>query len=225
VGVPHIGWVSTEVHLALAQRCACWTAAQVILSGLHGYEEEQHRRHRREDDVGVHPSRGYHAPRPPAPAEAAPPHLVSTLHEWAALLDLRPADLAKPFGRLSQGQQKLALVARALIGAPPLLIMDEVCQGLDSRHRALVLSLLDAIGRAAGGWLSMLYITHHADESLSAITHVLELEKGRVTFQGTAAAYAGVAAAAAAAAGGEGGGKGEGSGSGSGHGKVDGLTK
>ena len=195
VGVPHIGWVSTEVHLSLAQRCAAWPTAQVILSGLHGYEQEQQRhrhrhRHHHESDAAssVHLAKGYHAPQPPA--MEVPPHLAPLLAEWAALLDLGgPAALGKPFGKLSQGQQKLALIARALIGAPPLVVVDEVCQGLDSRHRALVLSLLDTIGRTAGGWLSMLYVTHHADEALPAVTHVLELEKGRVVFKGTAAEY------------------------------------
>lgn len=205
VGVPHIGWVSTEVHLSLAQRCAAWPTAQVILSGVHGYEQEALRRRRgggghgrsnkpshHEADASVHPARGYHAPQPPA-AEV-PPALAPLLGEWAGLLDLGPAELAKPFGRLSQGQQKLALVARALIGAPSLLIVDEVCQGLDSRHRALVLSLLDTIGRTAGGgWLSMLYVTHHEDEALPCVTHVLELEKGRAAFKGTAAEYAAAA--------------------------------
>lgn len=188
VGVPHVGWVSTEVHLALAQRCAAWPTAQVILSGLYRFEQEHGRRHHQEGLVDVHPSQGYHPPRPPA--DEVPPKLAPLLQEWAALLELSGEDLAKPFGRLSQGQQKLALVARALIGAPQLLIVDEVCQGLDSRHRALVLSLLDTIGRTAGGWLAMLYITHHPDEALPAVTHVLELEKGRVAFQGTAADYA-----------------------------------
>lgn len=218
VGVPHVGWVSTEVHLAFAQRCSAWPTAQVILSGLHGYEQEQHRhrhrhrhRHHHESDAAssVHLARGYHAPQPPA--TEVPPHLAPLLAEWAALVDLGgPAALGKPFGTLSQGQQKLTLIARALIGAPPLLIVDEVCQGLDSRHRALVLSLLNTIGRTAGGWLSMLYVTHHADEALPAVTHVLELEKGRVAFKGTAAEYAaaeegkGKDKAAAAAGGGSG---------------------
>lgn len=165
MGVPHIGLVSTELHLAMAHRCASWPTAQIVLSGMHGYA-----------------SRDYHAP---------PPKLAPMLEEWAALLGLAPTDLGKPFGRLSQGQQKLALIARTLIGAPPLVIMDEVCQGLDAKRRELVLSLLDAIGRTAGGgWLSMLYISHHADEALPAVTHVLELEKGRVAFQGTAEDYA-----------------------------------
>lgn len=221
MGVPHIGWVSTEVHLALAQRCAAWPTAQVILSGIHGYEEEQHRHrhHQPADNVTVRPPRGYHAPLPPA--DAVPPKLQPLLDEWAPLLDLRAEDLAKPFGRLSQGQQKLALIARALVGAPSLLIMDEVCQGLDASHRARVLSLLDAIGRAAGGWLSMLYITHHADEALPCVTHVIELEKGRVAYQGTSLEYEAAAAAAAEAAARKT--KEDGKGAGGGKGLIQGL--
>lgn len=172
VGVSHIGMVSTELHLTLAQRCASWPTARVILSGVHGHGSEH------------------------LPAQGVPPmKIASVLDEWAALLGMSRTDLGKPFGRLSQGQQKLALIARALIGAPPLVIMDEVCQGLDSKNRARVLSLLDAIGRTAGGgWLSLLFVTHHEDEALPAFTHVLELDKGRVAFQGTANDYAAAAA-------------------------------
>lgn len=49
------------------------------------------------------------------------------LREWGELLQLSSL-YDRPFGELSQGQQKLAIIARALVGAPQLLIMDEACQ-------------------------------------------------------------------------------------------------
>ena len=88
-----------------------------------------------------------------------------------------------PGFELSQGQQKLAVIANALIGAPPLLIFDEACQGMDSQHRRVVLSLLESIAPAASSWLTVLYVSHHDDDALAKVTtHVLELEKGRVAF-------------------------------------------
>ena len=113
------------------------------------------------------------------------------LAEWGNILGLSETLLATPFGHLSQGQQKLAVIARALVGAPPLLIFDEAGQGLDSAHRTLVLSLLSRIVQTASSWMSLLYITHHDDEALPDVTtHVLELDKGQVAFAGRRAGHA-----------------------------------
>jgi len=51
------------------------------------------------------------------------------------------------FTRLSYGQQRLILIARAMIKSPPLLILDEPCQGLDRTNRNRVLELVDLIGQ------------------------------------------------------------------------------
>jgi molybdate transport system ATP-binding protein len=124
-------------------------------------------------------------PQQQQPYHPPPPHLLPLLEEWGQILGLSSL-YSKPFGELSQGQQKLAVIARALIGAPPLLIFDEACQGLDSQHRRLVLSLLESIAQAASSWLTVLYVSHHEDEALAKVTtHVLELEKGRVAFVGS----------------------------------------
>jgi molybdate transport system ATP-binding protein len=83
-----------------------------------------------------------------------------------------------PFDRLSHGQQRLVLIARALVKGPPLLILDEPCAGLDTDHRQILLAQLDAI--AAEGASQLLYVTHHPDERPAGITHTLRLEAGRV---------------------------------------------
>jgi molybdate transport system ATP-binding protein len=82
------------------------------------------------------------------------------------------------FDRLSHGQQRLVLVARALVKRPPLLILDEPCAGLDTDHRRILLAQLDAI--AAEGASQLLYVTHHPDERPACITHTLRLDAGRV---------------------------------------------
>ena len=86
------------------------------------------------------------------------------------------------FDTLSHGQQRLVLIARALVKAPALLILDEPCADLDTDHRRRLLNQLDAIaakGAAAGG-SQLLYVTHHPDERPACITHTLRLEAGRV---------------------------------------------
>ncbi|MFW6288425.1 MAG: ATP-binding cassette domain-containing protein [Spirochaetota bacterium] len=79
-------------------------------------------------------------------------------------------------GELSFGQRRMALIARAMVKHPQLLIADEPCQGLDDEHARQVLALLDEIGHDDGTCL--LYVTHNADETLSCITDDLELVPG-----------------------------------------------
>ena len=88
---------------------------------------------------------------------------------FAAGLGLR--DLERPFRALSQGEQKLLLVAAAVAARPRLLILDEVTQGLDAFQRGRVLALAEAY--AARG--TLVFVTHHASEHLRCLTHVLHL--------------------------------------------------
>jgi molybdate transport system ATP-binding protein len=83
------------------------------------------------------------------------------------------------FRSLSYGQQRLLLVARALVKQPPLLVLDEPCQGLDALNRALVLEVIDRI--AATGLTQILYITHEPEDRLDCVTHELRfMEAGFV---------------------------------------------
>jgi molybdate transport system ATP-binding protein len=84
----------------------------------------------------------------------------------------------KPFARLSEGQQRLVLLARALVKTPELLILDEPCQGLDAANRARVRQTIEAVGRQLD--TSVVYVTHNPDELPRIITHVLRLERGRI---------------------------------------------
>jgi len=94
---------------------------------------------------------------------------------WIARAGLAGCALAR-MGELSFGQRRMALIARAMVKRPELLIADEPCQGLDDEHAGQVLGLLDKIGHAEGTCL--LYVTHNADEALSCLTHDLELVPG-----------------------------------------------
>jgi len=64
--------------------------------------------------------------------------------DWLALLGMTDrAD--EPFNAMSFGEQRLALIARAMVKHPPLLILDEPCLGLDDMNRQLVLALIERI--------------------------------------------------------------------------------
>ena len=83
-------------------------------------------------------------------------------------------DLAKtPFGELSFGQQRLALLARAMVKSPLILILDEPCLGLDRAHRQQILNLVDQIAHHQRS--HVLYVSHVADELPSCINQRLQL--------------------------------------------------
>lgn len=101
-----------------------------------------------------------------------------TARRWVSALGLE--DLARQrMARLSFGQQRLILIARAMVKSPPLLILDEPCNGLDEFHCRQVLDLLDQIGR--NGCTNLLYVSHRPAEIPACITHRLFLEDGRIS--------------------------------------------
>ena len=83
----------------------------------------------------------------------------------------------RPFRLLSDGQQRLAMIARALVKSPRLLVLDEPCQGLDAASRERVLGAIEAVCKRQRTTLIM--VTHYESELPVGITHRLELRRGR----------------------------------------------
>ncbi len=79
----------------------------------------------------------------------------------------------RSFDRLSQGQQRMVLLARAMVKSPRLLVLDEPCQGLDTENRRRILEQIDAIG--ASDATDILYVTHTPEDRLHCLTHRLTL--------------------------------------------------
>ncbi|KPV42752.1 ABC transporter ATP-binding protein [Alicyclobacillus ferrooxydans] len=94
---------------------------------------------------------------------------------------LRLADT--PFSQLSQGEQQKVLLARAWMGQPQLMILDEPCTGLDVGGRENLLSALSALGRREDA-PAMIYVTHHVEEVLPVFTHALVVKSGTVLASG-----------------------------------------
>ena len=89
---------------------------------------------------------------------------------WLDLLGMA-SQADTPFHSLSWGQQRLVLIARALVKHPALLILDEPLQGLDPINRLLVRRFIDVL--IGEGRTQLLFVSHHAEDAPHCITHRL----------------------------------------------------
>ncbi|WP_232454609.1 ABC transporter ATP-binding protein [Domibacillus aminovorans] len=82
----------------------------------------------------------------------------------------------QPYRFLSQGEQRRVLIARAFMAQPDAMILDEPCSGLDVRAREDLLESLQE--QALKNETVLLYVTHHIEEIIPAITHVAVIKDG-----------------------------------------------
>jgi molybdate transport system ATP-binding protein len=100
----------------------------------------------------------------------------------ALLARFRIERLAKRrFLSLSYGERRIALLARAIAREPKLLLLDELFNGLDDRHRTRILEWLKS---TSGRELPWVLATHRAEDVPKSTTHVGVLEKGRMVYKG-----------------------------------------
>jgi len=83
----------------------------------------------------------------------------------------------RAFGLLSEGERQQVLLARALMGDPELILMDEPAAGLDLGARERLLARLAALA-ADPSVPPMILVTHHLEEIPPGITHAALLRSG-----------------------------------------------
>lgn len=137
----HIGYVSNSIH---QEYRVATSVLNVIISGFH-------------DTIGL-----YQAPSD---------RQIQLANEWLTLLGFSAQTAQQPFHSLSWGQQRLVLIARALVKHPAMLILDEPLQGLDGLNRLLVLRFIDVL--LSQGNTQLLFVTHHQEDAPDCITHRL----------------------------------------------------
>ncbi|MBH1928160.1 molybdate ABC transporter ATP-binding protein ModF [Serratia rubidaea] len=137
----HIGYVSSSLHLEYRVSSS---VRNVIISGFF-------------DSIGIY--------------QAVSDRQRQLSEQWLQLLGLDGARGETPFHSLSWGQQRLALIARALVKHPALLILDEPLQGLDPLNRQLVRRFIDVL--IGEGATQLLFVSHHAEDAPQCITHRL----------------------------------------------------
>lgn len=102
--------------------------------------------------------------------------------QWITLFHLEPVQ-NKLLSSLSLGEQRLVLLARALVKNPPLLILDEPCQGLDITQIQQFKQIINDI--CAIFETTLLYVSHYKDDIPECVTHFLRLEEGKAAFTQT----------------------------------------
>ena len=137
----HIGYVSSSLHLDYR---VSTTVRNVILSGYF-------------DSIGIY--------------QAVSDKQRKQVDEWLAILGMNARTADAPFHSLSWGQQRLALIVRALVKHPTLLILDEPLQGLDPLNRQVVRRFIDVL--ISEGKTQLLFVSHHAEDAPECITHRL----------------------------------------------------
>jgi molybdate transport system ATP-binding protein len=101
---------------------------------------------------------------------------AALVDQWLDLLGLENSG-NQVFEAASPSTQRIILLARAMIKNPPLLILDEPCQGLDHVQQTKVQTVVDAICSASA--TALIYVTHYEEELPACVGHVLRLENGK----------------------------------------------
>jgi molybdate transport system ATP-binding protein len=123
-----------------------WTTLEVVISGLY-------------DTIGLYQRYGGCEEK--------------TAREWLAALALGHL-AATLFRKLSYGQQRMVLLARAMAKYPPVLVLDEPCTGLDEYNRQLFLRTLDLIAQHTD--TTLVFVSHLPGEIPACIQQELVFE-------------------------------------------------
>ncbi|EGR0027541.1 molybdate ABC transporter ATP-binding protein ModF [Vibrio alginolyticus] len=96
---------------------------------------------------------------------------MNIANEWLDILHMSQYKKTS-FKQLEYGQQRLLLIARAIVKQPTLLILDEPYQGLDFLGRRLVKNTLELIARE--NLSQLLYVSHYQEDRFDSIKNELE---------------------------------------------------
>lgn len=113
-----------------------------------------------------------------------PAEVTDAMRERVAMLMealgvTRLADALMP--TLSTGEARRALIARALVADPPMLVLDEPGNGLDPHA---MYHFLRTVSGLAGSGRGLLLVTHHIEDIVPQIDRVIMLKDGHVLADG-----------------------------------------
>ena len=95
-----------------------------------------------------------------------------TAEQWMEVMELSDVKEQAMY-EIDESEQRLCLLARAMVKNPPLLILDEPCQGFDPHQQRHFRNVIDQM--ALHSKMTLIYVTHHQEELPNCITHRLQL--------------------------------------------------
>jgi iron complex transport system ATP-binding protein len=111
-------------------------------------------------------------------------HVTDAMRERAAeaMALMQGEHLAGKFvGRMSAGEQRRMMIARALVHRPEMLLLDEPSNALDLAAQR---ELREALRRVAQGGTGILMVTHHLADILPEIERVIMMKDGKIFADG-----------------------------------------
>lgn len=108
-------------------------------------------------------------------------HVTFSFDHVTSFLQLTPL-LDRDVRSLSRGENQRIVIARALLSAPRLLLLDEPLTALDAKLKNAILQQLRSLHDEFG--IPMLYVTHDPAEAIEICEEVLMLESGKITARG-----------------------------------------
>ena len=112
-------------------------------------------------------------------ASKQPPTEAQALYELCRIDHL----LARRTDQLSGGEQQRVALARLLLSAPKLLLLDEPFSHLDRVHKRTLHTIIDELGPRLG--ITCLLVSHDAADTLPWADKIIVLHQGRIVQQGS----------------------------------------
>ena len=110
---------------------------------------------------------------------------IRLAQEWLHFIQLYP-QRNKAIQFLTMAQQRMVLIARAMVKHPPLLILDEPTAGLDDASAALIITMIQQIVHQSK--TTILYVSHSKEEGLTP-TNIFELSPSLLGTTGKIVSY------------------------------------
>ena len=109
--------------------------------------------------------------------------LANEIMQKLELYDIRK----KCFRELSGGQKQRVLIARAMCSTGKILVLDEPANGLDPNVSKQLYKILSKLNKENG--VTIIMVSHDVDRAINFCTRVVEIEKGKIVFNGEPSKY------------------------------------
>ena len=116
-----------------------------------------------------------------------PAAVAADLEKMFAMFPILAQRQTQDAGTLSGGEQQMCAIVRGLMGAPKMLLIDELSLGLAP---AIVDQLCDALRALNGEGLTLLVVEQDVATALELAKHAFVMDTGRITRSGESATLA-----------------------------------